>query len=438
MSKSSLSVAQALDRLLATIYPLSKEQVPLLGCLGRVLAQDVVAIIDLPPFSNSAMDGYAVRAADVIHASSERPVTLTVVGDDTVEKETLRLLGSGEAMPIMTGGPLPPGSDAVLPVEFTSDASAMVGRTLPDRIEVLEPVVRGDYLREVGQDVRRGTLVLQDGHRLRPQDISMMAALGISNPSVYRRPMVAILSTGDELLEIGEPLIPGHLRDANSYGLAAAVQAAGAVALRLGIAVDQVEAVVERLDHAVEAGVDLIISSAGVSMGVFDFVRSAIEAHGELSFWRVNLRPGKPIVSGSYRTVPFLGLPGNPVSALVTFQIFAYPVIARLSGSRVAEPLKLMVRVDHALQSDGRESYLRAKVRWEEGEYRARLTGSQDSGVLSSLVAANALLVVPADVETVTAGEILEAILLGSICHWVGLGEGLCGADAVEIDPDEG
>jgi len=205
--------------------------------------------------------------------------------------------------------------------------------------------------------------------------------------------------------------------DANSYGLSAAVQAAGAIALRLGIAVDQVEAVVDRLDYAVETGVNLIISSAGVSMGAFDFVRSALEAHGELTFWRVNLRPGKPIVSGSYRGVPFLGLPGNPVSALVTFQLFAYPVIARLSGNRGYEPLKLMVRVDHALRSDGRESYLRAQVRWEEDEYRAQLTGSQDSGVLSSLVAANALLVVPAGVETVKAGEILEAILFEITCQ---------------------
>jgi len=417
MFKPSLSVTQALTRLLATMHPLLKEQVPLIDCLGRVLAQDVVAEIDLPPFSNSAMDGYAVRSADVIHASAERPVTLTTVWDDAVEYEALQMLGPGEAVPIMTGGPLPPGSDAVLPVEFTSDTSAMAGRTLSDRIEVLKPVERGDYLRGVGQDVRRGTLVLQDGHRLRPQDISMMAALGISNPSVYRRPVVAILSTGDELLEIDKPLIPGHVHDANSYGLAAAVQAAGAIALRLGIAADQVETVLERLDYAVESGANLIISSAGVSMGAFDFVRSALEAHGELTFWRVNLRPGKPIVSGSYRGVPFLGLPGNPVSALVTFQLFAYPVIARLSGSRGAEPLKLMVRVDHILQSDGRESYLRAQVRWEEGEYRARLTGSQDSGVLSSLVAANALLVVPAGVETVKAGEILEAILFESICQ---------------------
>ena len=411
----SLSVTQALARLLATIHPLLKEQVPLIDCLGRVLAQDVVAEIDLPPFSNSAMDGYAVRSADIIHASTERPVILKVVWDDSVEYEPVRMLGPGEAVPIMTGGPLPPGSDAVLPVEFTSDTSAMAGRTLSDRIEIFKPVERGDYLRGVGQDVRRGTLVLQDGHRLRPQDISMMAALGISNPSVYHRPMVAILSTGDELLEIDKPLLPGHVHDANSYGLAAAVQATGANALRLGIAADQVEAVVERLDFAVESGVNLIISSAGVSMGAFDFVRSVVEAHGELTFWRVNLRPGKPIVSGSYRGVPFLGLPGNPVSALVTFHLFAYPVIARLSGDKGAEPLRLMVRVDHALQSDGRESYLRAQVRWEEDEYRVQLTGSQDSGVLSSLVAANALLVVPTGVETVKAGEILEAILFENI-----------------------
>ena len=412
----SLSVTQALTQLLATIHPLLKEeQVPLVDCLGRVLAQDVIAEIDLPPFSNSAMDGYAVRSADIIHASAERPVILKVALDDEVEYEALRMLEPGEAVPIMTGGPLPPGSDAVLPVEFTSDTSAMAGRVLSDRIEVHKPVKRGEYLREVGQDVQRGTIILQDGHRLRPQDISMMAALGISNPSVYSRPMVAILSTGDELLEIDEPLIPGHVHDANSYGLAAAVQSAGAIALRLGIAADQVEAVIERLDYAVESGTNLIISSAGVSMGAFDFVRSALEAHGELTFWRVNLRPGKPIVSGSYRGVPFLGLPGNPVSALVTFQLFVYPVIARLSGNRGMESLKLMVRVDHALQSDGRESYLRAQIRWEKDEYRAQLTGSQDSGVLSSLVTANALLVVPAGVETVKAGEILEAILFESI-----------------------
>jgi molybdopterin molybdotransferase len=409
-----LSVLDALGRLSAVFQPLPVEKLPLSKCSQRVLAEDIIADTDLPPFANSAMDGYAVYAQDVSGASREQPVKLRVMGEILASQESSVALGRGEAMRIMTGAHLPSGSDAVVPVEQTSDASEETGRSLPAYVDVMASANPGDHVRSRGQDVRAGTMVLQTGTRLRPQDIGMLAALGIAMPNVYRQPRLAIFSAGDELLEIDQPLLPGHIRDANGYALAAAATALGAIPIRLEIAPDKIEAVVDRLDLAVEEGVDLIVTSAGVSMGTYDYVRTAVETYGELTFWRVNIRPGKPLVFGKYRDVPFLGLPGNPVSALVTFEIFVRPALERLSGARKMGCLKTKAHMLHAFESDGRESYLRARITWDGDEYKARLTGSQDSGVLSSLVAANALVVVPAGVKAVNAGDILEAWILNT------------------------
>lgn len=402
-----LSVEAAISQILSGegVSPLPAERIPLDEAVGRVLAQVAAAKDDLPPFDSSSMDGFAVRAIDVRGASPTDPVRLPVSADIAAGDQETPPLRRGEAMRINTGGMLPQGADAVIPVEDTDDPEPQVGADLPPAVEIHRPVDPGDFVRSVGQDVRRGSELLPPGHRLRPQDVAMLAAVGISEPLVRRRPKVAIFSSGDELLEPQQELRPGKIRDSNSYGLYAAVQQAGAEGMHLGIAADQVAAVERMLETAVSRSADLILASAGVSMGAHDYVRNAVQKGGRLDIWRVNVRPGKPLAFGNYRGVPFFGLPGNPVSALVTFEIFVNPVIGRLSGALVREPLRLRARLQETIESDGRESYLRAVV-WEaDGEYRARLTGSQDSGVLSSLLLANALLIVPAGAKRLEAGE---------------------------------
>ncbi len=412
MSRRLLSVSDALDRILAVFNPLPGERVALDSALSRVLAENVTAETDLPPFPNSAMDGYAVRSSDVEAASGSAPTSLVVVGDISAGEGSPAPIGPGQAMRIMTGAALPPGADAVVPVELTSLPAAMAGEGLPDHVTVVKAVKAGDFVRRAGQDVRRDTRVLSAGLRLRPQDIAMLAALGVAKPLVHQRPKVAIISSGDELVQVDQPLGPGQIRDANGYGIEAAVRLAGADPLRLRIAKDARGEIRERLANAVQAEADLIVSSAGVSMGAKDFVRVVLEAEGRLEFWRVDIRPGKPLAFGSYQGVPFIGLPGNPVSALVTFEVFVRPTLDRMAGLESTERHRLIARLKHRISSDGREGYLRASLTWEKGEYWASLSGSQDSGVLSSLVKGNALVGVRSGVKHIEQGASIEAWLM--------------------------
>jgi molybdopterin molybdotransferase len=412
-----LSVEEALERILSSERgsALPAERISLTDALGRVLAQPVVARDDLPPFDNSSMDGYAVRAADVSGADPTRPAILRVSADIAAGDQDPPPLAAGEAMRTTTGAMLPKGADSVVPVEDTDDPGPQVGVDLPDRIEIYRAIEKGAYVRKAGQDVRRGRELLSAGHRLQPPDVAMLAAVGIARPLVFRRPRVAIFSSGDELLEPDQALGAGQIRDSNSYGLHAAVQRTGADSERLGIAADRETEIERTLERAVSSGANLILGSAGVSMGAHDYVRSALQKHGKLEVWRVDVRPGKPLAFGDYRGVPFFGLPGNPVSALVTFEIFVKPLIGRLSGARPSRPLRLAVRLEEPAESDGRESYLRAIVRRQGMEYWARLTGSQDSGVLSSLLLANALLIVPSGVRRLEPGDQATAWLTGEL-----------------------
>ncbi len=408
-----LSVEEARQRLLSDLVPLESESVDLEESLGRVLAQEVVAGTNLPPFDNSAMDGFAVRAADVQSASTEDPIVLKVSGDVPAGSVEVRELAIGTAMRIMTGARIPSGADAVVPVEQTSTSEPMAGQQLPARIDILSAVEPGDHVRRVGTDVESGYRVVAAGVRLRPPHVGMLASLGVSQVRVHRKPKVALFSTGNELVEVDQPLLPGQIRDGNSYALTAAVRQAGGMPIRLGIVPDKLDDVVAKLEKAVASGADIILSSAGVSLGAYDFVRSAVETSGKLNFWRVNIRPGKPLVSGKFRGVPFVGLPGNPVSALVTFEVFVRPMLDRLSGLPATQRLRLRATAAERVRSDGRESYLRGIVSWEEGGYRVRLTGTQDSSVLSSLIRANALIVLSAGSAAVEAGHEIEVWLVG-------------------------
>jgi len=407
-----LSVDQARERILSNFQPVTTEILPLTGCSNRVLAQDIRAANDFPSFDNSSMDGFAVRAADTQEATSASPRRLRVVADIPAGSHPTISLASGEAARIMTGAPTPDGADAVVPVEDTDFNNRDAGTPAPTEVQIFKPARSGANIRPHGMDLRAGYVALHTGRRLKPQDLGLLAMLGVAQVPVYRKPRLALFSSGDELLEVDAPLEDGKIRDSNSYTLAALSKEAGTEVIRLGVARDERDSVKALLDKAVELHVDLILSSAGVSVGAFDYVKQVIESDGKMDFWRVNMRPGKPVAFGEYRHIPFIGLPGNPVSAFVGFEVFVRAALQRLGGALDGVRQTVRVRCAEQIDSDGRESYLRAQVREENGNLIAHLTGHQGSGNLHSLVQANALLIIPAGVKCVPAGQELQAWLI--------------------------
>ncbi|WKZ34659.1 MAG: molybdopterin molybdotransferase MoeA [Anaerolineales bacterium] len=403
-----LSVHEARERILSRFEPTATEGVPLTASAGRVLAVDIIAAHDLPLFDNSAMDGFAVRAED----TSASGGTFAVVADIPAGSTPTVTLTTNEAARIMTGAQIPAGADAVIAVEDTDFNHREAGASPPKTISFQKNVKAGENVRRRGMDIRAGEVVLKKGRLLKAQDMGLLAMLGIGSVQVHKKPRVALLSTGDELLEVDAPLEAGKIRDSNSYTLAALIEAAGGKVLRLGVAKDRRDAVEGLLGQAAREEADVILSSAGVSVGAFDFVKEVVEANGRLDFWRVNMRPGKPLAFGDYAGRPFIGLPGNPVSAFVGFEVFVRPVIERLSGRSDGGRPTVKVRSADEIESDGRESYLRARIREENGVPLASLTGHQGSGNLLSLVQADALLIIPAGVKCVPAGQEVEAILL--------------------------
>lgn len=407
-----LSVDQALNIILSDVAVLPAETVPLIEALGRVLVEPAIARDDLPPFANSAMDGYAVRAADIAEASAAIPVVLKVVADIPAGTVSRVSLAAGETARIMTGAPLPEGANAIVPVEDTNEPWREPDRPLPDMVQVRRSINEGDYVRWPGEDIESGTIALPAGHTIRPQETGVLASLGITAVSVVRRPRVGVLATGDELISANEPLSPGKIRNSNSYALLAQVHALGAMPIDLGVALDSESDLRLKLQSGIEAGVDLFISSAGVSVGAYDVVKEVMDTGGEVEFWRVNMRPGKPLAFGSYGEIPYLGLPGNPVSAMVSFERFARPAIRKMSGHQKLERPRIKVTLTEDIYSDGRESYLRAKVESTGEGYSVNLSGRQGSHVMTSLVKANALVIIPAGVDHVPAGRSVEAMML--------------------------
>ncbi len=403
------SVAEALEHVLAGVDVLEAERVPLGEALGRVLAEPVVSAREIPPWANSSMDGYAVRGADTESASREQPVTLAVVGEVAAGRVAIREVGSGQAYRILTGAPLPPGSDAVVPQEeVTRDGT---------RLAIRRAVQRGAYVRPRGEDIRIGDRILETGSVLRPAALGVLAALGRGNVSVYRRPTVAILSTGDELVQPDSPLGPGQIPDSNTYTLSGLAVEAGAVPLSLGIAPDRREVLVERFRQGLQANV--LVSSAGVSVGDRDFVREAIEALGaRLEFWQVNMRPGKPLtfgrIGGQAGECLFFGLPGNPVSSMVTFELFVRPVLRRLGGHRILGRPRVRGRALEPIDNPGsRPGYLRVRLERRAGELGVRPTGEQGSAILRSMLLADGLAAVPGDSRIPVGGDV-DVILLMS------------------------
>jgi molybdopterin molybdotransferase len=355
------------------------------------------------------MDGFALRAVDTSNASPDSPLTLNVVADIPAGSAPTISLAPGEAARIMTGAQMPEGADAVIPVEDTDFNDRSAGTAPPKSVTISKLVQSNENVRSRGMDVRTGDVILKPGICLNPQSIGILAMLGHAEVEVYKRPRVALLSSGDELLEIGAPLEQGKIRDSNSSMLAALIQSADTEVVRLGIAKDTRESVTELLEKAVTQNVDVILTSAGVSVGAFDYVKEVVESNGSLNFWRVNMRPGKPLAFGEYKDIPFIGLPGNPVSAFVGFEVFVRDTLGRLGGLSDGGRQSVRVRCEEEILSDGRESYLRAVIHEKDGEYSASLTGHQGSGNLLSLVQANALLIIPAGVKCVPAGQEVTA-----------------------------
>jgi molybdopterin molybdotransferase len=412
LKEDLLSVREALDVLLKEFQPLGLEQEDIATAYQRVLGEDVRAEIDLPTFNNSSMDGFAVRSQDTVMAAQTSPIELQVVADIPAGSFPTGRLEAGQAMRIMTGAPLPEGADAVIPIENTDFQFRNPEVTAPESVHIFQSSKPGDFIRPRGQDIHRGEVVLSAGKVLRAQEIGLLATLGFQQVRVFRKPRVALVSTGDEIKPVGEKLTPGKIYDSNSYTLSALVQQANGVPMHLGIVPDRYEAVKTTLDEAVNKHVDLIISSAGVSVGAFDFVRQVVEAYGKLNFWRVKMRPGKPLTFGWYQDIPFIGLPGNPVSAFVGFQVFIQPAMRRMLGLAGDGRVIRKAILAEAVESDGRESYLRAIVSQAGGGLTARLTGHQGSGNLRSLVQANAFLIIPSEVKSLPIGAEVDAWMI--------------------------
>lgn len=407
-----LDVSVALVRLLEHFSPVGTETIRLEKGYHRVLAKDIIADSDLPSFDNSSMDGYAVRCEDILDASRDSPVSLKVVDDIPAGKTPSKVIGSMEAARIMTGALIPPGANAVVPVELTDRSDDTVHGAVPGVVRIFSPVEEGAFIRRAASYFTRGSLVINAGTTLRPQDIGLLAMLGKPEIQVFRKPLVGLISSGDELIPVDQPRIAGKIHDSNAYMLIGLIERDGGSTIYQGIIPDNEDAILSAMDELLSHDVDLIVSTAGVSVGAFDLVKIVVERKGELDFWRVNMRPGKPLAFGQFMGTPFIGLPGNPVSAFVGYEVFVRPALLKLAGRRDLTRRKIRVIVDQPLESDGRESYLRAVVHYVSREWHAALTGGQESGNLFSLVQANALLIMPSGVKSLPSGAEVDAWIL--------------------------
>jgi molybdopterin molybdotransferase len=414
-----ISVEQAQEKLLSHVGVLGKEDVPILDALGQVLAEDVRSNINVPPLDNSAMDGYALQAEDTVGAAPGSLRLLRVI--DTVAAGSIsdKEVTTGTAIRIMTGAPIPKGADSVVRFEDTDEADRRAGGPITE-IGICVEAEGGQNIRRAGEDIVKGTAVLHEGIVIRPAEVGVLASLGRRMVSVISRPVVAVLATGNELVEIDQPLPLGKIYNSNSYSVAALVRRYGGIPRVLGIALDSKESLVTAIRGGLDA--DMLITSGGVSQGDYDIVKDVLAQEGEIGFWSVRMKPGKPLAfgtirgvdkTGASRTITHLGLPGNPVSSMVTFEMFARPAILKMMGKKnLAKPTVEAVLEDRVLNNDGRRVFTRAIVEKRGGRYFARLTGLQGSGVLTSMSLANGLVIVPEDVAEAGPGATVRVMML--------------------------
>jgi molybdopterin molybdotransferase len=401
-----LTYAEARERVLAGAVPLPATHEPIARALGRALRRDLVAPHALPPFDNSAMDGWAVIAADLAAASPEAPVRVPVTGVAAAGRPLERVLARGEAALVMTGAPIPAGADAVVPFEDGSreDGDAAARFTLPVRA--------GANIRRAGEDVTAGEVALAAGRELSAHDLALAASLGFAEVELSPAPRVAVLSTGDELLDPGEPLRPGAIRDSNLPMLAMLVTQAGGVLTLAERLPDDAARVAERVREAVEVS-DVVLTIGGVSAGDFDPVKQALDAIGEIELWRVAMRPGRPQAFGAPHGRLFFGLPGNPASVACVFEALVRPALRKLQGHAALDRPRVPVRLASDLESRaGRTDFVRCALEWRLGALWALPAGAQVSGHLTPQSRAHALLVVPEDAGRLQRGDEAEALLL--------------------------
>ncbi len=400
-----ISVEEALDAILLRIPRLGRERIHIMGALGRVLAEDIASPRPIPPWPNSAMDGYAVRAGDVAGASGENPAVLRVVAELQAGFEASRAVGPGEAIRIMTGAPIPEGADAVVMVELTEGGGE-------GEVRILQSVPKGEAIRPAAEDVKAGERVFEAGTRLGPAAIAMLANIGRAQVSVHQRPRVAILSTGEELVDLDQEPAIGQIYNSNSYALAAQVKEAGGEPILLGIARDNAEDLELRLREGLSA--DVLLTSGGVSVGDFDLVKNTLGDLGnEMHFWRVRMKPGKPMAFGTLNGKPVFGLPGNPVSTMVSFELFVRPSLMKMQGLAGLHRPKVEARLLHGLKkSPERRHYVRAVASYEGGEWTARAIEAQGSNIIHSMLRANSLIVFPEYETDLPADSRVQVILL--------------------------
>jgi len=392
-----ISVEEALNQILESFTPLSLERVPILDALGRIIGEDVHAGRNIPPKDNSAMDGYAVRSRDTKGASKEHPVTLQVIEDIPAGSVPQKKLNMGEASRIMTGAPIPKKADAVVRIEDTEKDKG--------KVKIFTEVHAGQDIRMAGEDVQTEEKVICRGDTVRPAEIGMLAALGRSFISVHQKPVVAVLATGDELVDLDEPPNPWQIVSSNSYSIAAQIIECGGIPLQIGIAKDTRQDLIAKFEAAMRA--DIIVSSGGVSVGDYDLVKVIMQEMGNnMQFWQVAMRPGKPLAFGFLKGIPIFGLPGNPVSAMVSFEQFVRPSILKIMGYktlfRKAVKAILMERI---VKEKGLRYFIRARIEYKNGQYIVATTGNQGSGILKSMVKANGLIILPENISFVQAGE---------------------------------
>jgi molybdopterin molybdotransferase len=396
-------LADALAQILADVPAITDNEIVAVGeALGRVLAESLRACVDVPPWDNSAMDGYALRAGDL----STVPQTLAISQRIAAGQSGEALL-PGTVARIFTGAPVPPGADAVIMQEETAASD--------NQLECLEPVVVGQNIRRRGEDILAGTEIAAAGHRLSAADLGVLASVGFASVTVVRRPRVAVISTGDELREPGESLEPGQIYNSNRYQLRGLLQALGVQCIDLGIVQDDAQATRVALRQAADEA-DLIITTGGVSVGEEDHVRSQVAALGELKLWKLAIKPGKPLAYGRVGQTPIIGLPGNPGAVFVTFNLVARPYLLRLCGVDQIETLQLNAIADFDWPKPGkRQEYLRVSLQaGEDGVNRVARYANQSSGVLSSAAWANALAVIPVG-TTFNAGTVVKVLVLSDL-----------------------
>jgi len=414
-----ISVEEALDKVLSYVEVLEPERKPILDCLGQVLAEDVYSTIDIPPLDNAAMDGFALRAEDICGVGESSPVYLAVIGEVAAGSMPTKDVEPGTAIRIMTGAPLPKGADTVVQFENTDEITRKSSNGDLSQIGILRQANKGLNVRNRGEDIAKSNLVLEKGRVLRPQEIGVLASIGCSAALVIRRPTVAILATGDELIDVDQPLAPGKIHNSNTYTIAAGVSRYGGIPKILGIGRDSIQSLTEKIDEGLDA--DLLITSGGVSKGDYDMVKDVLVERGEIGFWTVCMKPGKPLAFGVMKKMkrgrkgqlPHLGLPGNPVSSMVTFEQFARPAILKMMGKKILKkPVVQAVIEDDVIAADERRRFIRVYVTKCRGQYHASITGNQGSGILTSMAKANGLAVIPENSNGAKAGDKVEVQML--------------------------